>query len=634
MKRIIALLLALILCLFSCAKQDDAGTDAATDGSGNVVNGGGHTDPEGGNIDLDEDSDIAGLINAVVNTLSQDNATLTLDMSEDSESSVQTALIKADLEASSFIVSYTETYGGKSEKYTAAYDDGYAYECVQNETGLPRGTINKIDSENSPYALGLLVSLLEDRSQLTLENVIGVLSGVVFARTEGESLSVDLAAYALQSIADEQWLTDLAGFSKESKGNTVVYTVSPDIYGIANDLLSYMEDKIDAEQLTSARESLEDDKAEIEQAKLVATVKTEDGLITEIVIQYGVSIMGAQQVTRTSGPTQSSTAIANNKITLTFSDYGTTTGVADLHKTLTEAHNGHDKCVKCGQNAYFSCYCSSCAYNIFCQNYCGNMRTEDNQYCADCYTPCADCGQRHGDRKGYCYECYDKHYCNGNCGNPAVHFPSGYYGYCDDCYTPCPDCGDQGRENYNGYCYECAESKFCAECRTNAITHQFEYEGYCDDCYDPCPDCGEQGEDYYNGYCYECSRAKFCTDCKVNAITHPGKYGGGYCDDCFVPCPDCGEQGEEYYKGYCYECGRKKFCSECRENPVTHAGEYDNGYCDDCYTECSECGEQMRELINGQCYECYYNKYCHECGKNEITNGSGYAHKTCDDCYN
>ena len=578
MKRIISILLALILCLFACEKQEDTSTDnGATDGSDGAVN-------NVGDIDLGDDSDVAGLLNAFANTLSQDSFTITVDLSEDVEASIPTVDVKADLKNAAFIASYVETYNGISERCTVGYDDMVSYECLQEENYLPRGRANELDSENSATAIRLLTSVLEDRSQLTAENIAQFLSSFVLGYSEENPIASHIAAYALKSLADEEWLSDLAGLSVTRDGNVETYTVTPDIYGIANDLLTYLDGKIDSETLAAAKESLEDEKDGFNSVIFTATVEVTDGLLSKAQLGYNLTnaVNEGHAVSRTASATQSGTMMSKTK--LSFSDYGTTvTPIDELKKTINDAHNGHDKCVKCGDEAYFSCYCFSCSYDIFCPNYCGNLRTEDNVYCDECYVPCKDCGEEYGRYDGYCYSCYDKRHCQ-NCDNAPVHFPNGSeYGYCDDCYTPCPDCGEQGEEYCNGYCYDCCISKYCSLCKEKTITHQFEYEGYCDDCYDPCPGCGEQGSEYYNGYCHKCARNIYCRNCYVNEITVTDSDG--------------------------------------------------NGYCDDCYTKCAECGEVLREIINGVCYECYYNKYCHECGKNEITHGTGTEHKLCDECY-
>lgn len=637
MKRIISILIALALCLFACAKQDDAGTDGgATNGSGDVANNGGQSDPSGDSA-IDDDSDIAKLISAVVNTLSQDNATLTIDLSQDSEASVAIVDVKADLKNGAFVYAYTESYGGQDSDFTYGYDDSTAYECEQPEIGLPRGRVTKLAEENSPTGLGALISILENPSQLNAQNLVNTVSGIVFGSGTENTAAEHIVAYAVSSLADEEWLTDLAGFSVSNDGASEVYTISPDIYGIAKELLSYMEGKIDAELLSDAVQGLEDDKEDMNAFDISVVITVTDGLLDSAQLGYDAYLTSGSDTTVSearAAATPEKGGIFKNSIRLTFSDYGNTVvPIDELKNTLDQVHNGHTNCVKCGDEVYFSCYCYSCAYEIYCENLCGNLRPEDNSYCSDCYIPCAGCGQVHGYKDGYCYECYYKVYCSEDCGNNAVHFPeTSWNGYCDDCYSPCPDCGSQGNENCNGYCYSCFSDKYCSSCRVNTITHQLEYEGYCDDCYAPCPDCGEQGNGRYDGYCYDCFSDKYCMMCDEKEITHPDEYGG-YCDDCFKACTVCGEYASSSVEGYCYDCARTVYCRNCHENKITHTTADGAGYCDECYTKCSECGIEMREIINGQCYECYYNKYCHECGENEITHGTGAEHKLCDECY-
>ncbi len=635
MKRIISILLALALCLFACEKQDDEGADGgAANGSDGVVNDGGQTDPE---YPIDSDTDVGRFLSAFMNTLSQDNATLIIDLSEDIEAGVSTVEAVADLKSSALIYKYSEFYGGQNSNFTFGYDDGYVYECETKETGLPHGRVTSLqpdDGDSSQSLMGMhLISLLENPTKIDLKNLATVFSGIFLATAPDEDIIDSLVTYALTSLADEEWLRDKAGFSVTREGDSEVFTIKPDLYALGADALSYMGDKLDAELLHELTSSLEDAKDEMAHLENSLTVTVKDGLLdrAELSVTSGVG--------KISSSGNAHFEYITSKIRFTFSNYGSTVvPIEELKQTMNDAHNGHTECVRCGDNVYFACYCSSCTYELYCQNFCGNLRTDDSQYCSTCYTPCGGCGESHGYKSGYCYDCYYKVYCEDDCGNKATNFPEGsYYGYCDDCYDPCEACNNnQGRSDYNGYCGDCFRERFCMDCYVNSAVHTPEgsYGSYCDDCYAPCPACGKQGSTYYNGYCYECSYKNFCCMCHVNAITHPGEYSDGYCDDCFKACSVCGKYASSAVEGYCYDCALTVYCNRCYENKITHTAENGRGYCDGCYSKCSECGAEICELKNGRCYECYYNTYCHECGENPITHGAEYEHRLCDTCYN
>jgi len=586
MKRIISLLIILSMCLSACSGGQENGTDiSATESTSPSVNA-----PEENKSGIDENKSAAeNLYSLLSSTLDKGNATLKLRADSDKTTLPKTDLL-IDLRERSFVIEYAKRYGlmdTKVNNVKLGFKDGLLYTVEQNEAGKFFGGQIALDGKEENELFWGFKALAKSSIE---------------AEVTDEAVNLLFAKFK-----DAKWVEEKLKPTFTVDGKKAIFSISPDLYAISAEILALLKDGISEEGYNEALSKAEGYK----ELAPVATLVFSDGILTEITVSLNTA----------------------STLKLTLSDLGTTVvPFAELINVLDEAHNGHTECVACGDEVYFSCYCRSCANKLLCANYCGNPRDNNKEYCADCYSPCRECGERQAEYNGYCEACYHVYYCNEDCGRLVTHFTEkAGYGYCDDCFKACKECGEHNRDKESDYCYSCQKKYFCGVCGVNSISRRFDSVGYCNDCYSPCPRCKKQGLEEYDGYCLVCFNEKYCNICQKNLITHDAKYGG-FCDECFNPCANCKKHNFSEDSELCFEC-EAPFCHKCRENPITRTASNGNGYCDGCYVACRECRKDMCAMIDRLCYECYYNKYCHECGKNEITHGQGTEHKTCDECF-